>query len=101
MIFLCLPFVLKLKPGLSFYEKDPRAAADSLRSLLDKAESVVPLDLRSKTPVKVGVSALDILMSLKLWGLSEVMFLFLLQATAGLRALEGDASDRILESVIL
>ncbi|GLT29336.1 hypothetical protein SLA2020_042100 [Shorea laevis] len=64
----------QIKPGLSFYAKDPRAAADSLRSLLDKAESVVPLKLRGRTPVRVG-------------------------ATAGLRALEGDASDKILEAV--
>ncbi|MBA0861602.1 hypothetical protein Goshw_029449 [Gossypium schwendimanii] len=64
----------QLKPGLSFYAKDPQAAAKSLLSLLNKAESVVPLDLRSKTPVRVG-------------------------ATAGLRALEGDAADRILQAV--
>ncbi|OMO84693.1 Nucleoside phosphatase GDA1/CD39 [Corchorus capsularis] len=64
----------QIKPGLSFYAKDPQAAANSLLTLLDKAEGVVPLDLRSKTPVRVG-------------------------ATAGLRALEGDASDRILQAV--
>ncbi|KAB2049549.1 hypothetical protein ES319_A13G184000v1 [Gossypium barbadense] len=64
----------QLKPGLSYYAKDPQAAANSLTSLLDKAESVVPLDLRSKTPVRVG-------------------------ATAGLRALGGEASDKILQSV--
>ncbi|GAV86160.1 MIP domain-containing protein/GDA1_CD39 domain-containing protein [Cephalotus follicularis] len=64
----------QLKPGLSAYEKDPQAAAKSLVSLLDKAESVVPLDMRSRTPVRVG-------------------------ATAGLRQLEGDASDRILQAV--
>ncbi|KAG8478671.1 hypothetical protein CXB51_028528 [Gossypium anomalum] len=44
-----------LKPGLSYYAKDPEAVANSLTSLLDKAESVVPLDLRSKTAVRVGV----------------------------------------------
>ncbi|XP_017620442.2 apyrase 2-like [Gossypium arboreum] len=64
----------QLKPGLSYYAKDPQAAANSLTSLLDKAESVVPLDLRSRTPVRVG-------------------------ATAGLRALGGEASDKILQSV--
>ncbi|KAK8542936.1 hypothetical protein V6N12_015512 [Hibiscus sabdariffa] len=64
----------QLKPGLSYYAKDPQAAANSLSSLLDKAESVVPMDLRSKTPVRVG-------------------------ATAGLRALGSDASDKILHSV--
>lgn len=47
--------LLQLKPGLSYYAKDPQAAANSLTSLLDKAESVVPLDLRSKTAVRVGV----------------------------------------------
>ncbi|KAE8707785.1 Small basic intrinsic protein 1 [Hibiscus syriacus] len=64
-----------LKPGLSYYAKDPQAAVNSLSSLLDKAESVVPMDLRSKTPVRVG-------------------------ATAGLRALGGYTSDKILQSVI-
>ncbi|GLT95344.1 hypothetical protein SLE2022_130320 [Rubroshorea leprosula] len=64
----------QIKPGLSFYAKDPRAGADSLLTLLEKAVSVVPLNLRSRTPVRVG-------------------------ATAGLRALEGDASDKILQAV--
>lgn len=48
--------VLQTKPGLSAYASDPQAAANSLASLLDKAQSVVPQDLRPKTPVKVGVS---------------------------------------------
>ncbi|XP_052173953.1 apyrase 2-like [Diospyros lotus] len=64
----------QLKPGLSAYAKDPKAAADSLQSLLDKAEAVVPQELRHKTPVRVG-------------------------ATAGLRQLQGDASHRILQAV--
>ncbi|XP_058737689.1 apyrase 2-like [Vicia villosa] len=64
----------QLKPGLSAYAKNPKQAAESLISLLDKAESVVPRELRSKTPVRVG-------------------------ATAGLRSLEGDASDKILQAV--
>ncbi|KAE8663167.1 putative apyrase 1 [Hibiscus syriacus] len=64
----------QIKPGLSSYANDPQAAADSLISLLEKAESAVPVDLRSKTPVRVG-------------------------ATAGLRALEGNAADRILQAV--
>ncbi|KAK5770457.1 hypothetical protein PVK06_046607 [Gossypium arboreum] len=51
-------FPFKLKPGLSYYAKDPQAATNSLTSLLDKAESVVPLDLRSKTAVRVGVREL-------------------------------------------
>ncbi|CAN1247231.1 Apyrase 2, partial [Linum grandiflorum] len=69
-----LELFVQLKPGLSYYAKDPRAAAESLTSLLDKAEGTVPKELRSKTPVRVG-------------------------ATAGLRTLEGDASDRILQAV--
>ncbi|KAI5670032.1 hypothetical protein M9H77_19885 [Catharanthus roseus] len=64
----------KTKPGLSAYAKNPEAAANSLLDLLKKAEAVVPRDLRAKTPVKVG-------------------------ATAGLRQLGGDASDRILQAV--
>lgn len=62
------------KPGLSAYASNPQLAANSLESLLEKAVAVVPLELRSKTPVRVG-------------------------ATAGLRALEGDASERILQAV--
>ncbi|PPR92579.1 hypothetical protein GOBAR_AA28093 [Gossypium barbadense] len=69
-------FPFKLKPGLSYYAKDPQAAANSLTSLLDKAESVVPLDLRSKTAVRVG-------------------------ATAGLRALGGEAFDKICNRELL
>ncbi|KAK9267551.1 hypothetical protein L1049_009979 [Liquidambar formosana] len=62
------------KPGLSAYAKDPQLAANSLLPLLAEAESVIPPELRGKSPVRVG-------------------------ATAGLRALEGDASDRILQAV--
>ncbi|XP_047981533.1 apyrase 2-like isoform X1 [Salvia hispanica] len=62
------------QPGLSAYAKDSEAAARSLSDLLEKAEAAVPQELRSITPVKVG-------------------------ATAGLRQLEGDASDRILQAV--
>lgn len=47
---------LQIKPGLSAYANDPQLAANSLTSLLDKAQSVVPQELRSKTPVRVGVS---------------------------------------------
>lgn len=64
----------QLKPGLSAYAKDPKAAAFSLQPLLEKAEAAVPRELRRKTAVRVG-------------------------ATAGLRQLEGDASDRILQAV--
>ncbi|XP_030927189.1 apyrase 1-like [Quercus lobata] len=64
----------QLKPGLSAYANDPREAANSLQTLLDQAQAVVPKDLRAKTPVRVG-------------------------ATAGLRALKGDASNQILQAV--
>lgn len=49
---------MQLKPGLSAYAKDPKAAALSLEELLQKAEAVVPRELRGNTPVKVGVSDL-------------------------------------------
>ncbi|KAI3461927.1 hypothetical protein Pfo_018590 [Paulownia fortunei] len=62
------------KPGLSGYAKDPEAAANSLSYLLEKAEAAVPKELQYNTPVRVG-------------------------ATAGLRQLEGNASDRILQAV--
>ncbi|KAK4354841.1 hypothetical protein RND71_027035 [Anisodus tanguticus] len=69
-----LELFVQKKPGLSAYASDPAAAAESLLSLLKDAENVVPRNLRSNTPVRVG-------------------------ATAGLRQLEGDASDRILQAV--
>ncbi|GFY80723.1 apyrase 1 [Actinidia rufa] len=69
-----LELFVQIKPGLSAYAKDPKAAADSLLPLLEKAQSVIPQELRSKTPVRVG-------------------------ATAGLRQLEGDTSDKILQAV--
>jgi len=50
-----LAFILQLKPGLSSYAQDPKKAAESLVPLLDKAETVVPRELRSSTPVRVGV----------------------------------------------
>ncbi|KAL3573776.1 hypothetical protein D5086_024389 [Populus alba] len=65
---------IPLKPGLSAYANNPQEAANSLVSLLHKAESSVPKELRPKTPVRVG-------------------------ATAGLRALGMDASDKILQAV--
>ncbi|KAL1211570.1 Apyrase 1 [Cardamine amara subsp. amara] len=69
-----LELFLQLKPGLSAYPNDPRESANSLVTLLDKAEASVPRELRPKTPVRVG-------------------------ATAGLRALGHKASENILQAV--
>ncbi|GAB4854078.1 Apyrase 2 [Ancistrocladus abbreviatus] len=69
-----LELFVQKKPGLSAYASNPQEAAWSLVSLLEKAEDVVPKELRGMTPVRVG-------------------------ATAGLRQLEGDSSDRILQAV--
>lgn len=49
---------MQIKPGLSAYASDPKAAAESLIGLLDKAVNVVPKNLRASTPVRVGVSYL-------------------------------------------
>ncbi|KAL1537530.1 apyrase [Salvia divinorum] len=67
-------FYQAITPGLSSYADDPKAGADSLRPLLDQAEAVVPQELRSTTPLKLG-------------------------ATTGLRLLPGNTSDAILEAV--
>ncbi|EFJ10325.1 hypothetical protein SELMODRAFT_183978 [Selaginella moellendorffii] len=64
----------QLKPGLSYYASDPRAAANSLKPLLDAALKVVPENLQGKTPVRLG-------------------------ATAGLRTLPGGKANEILEEV--
>lgn len=69
-----LELFVQKKPGLSAYATNPKAAANSLSSLLVQAEAVVPKELMHYTPVKVG-------------------------ATAGLRQLEGNASDKILQAV--
>ncbi|OIW03328.1 hypothetical protein TanjilG_03437 [Lupinus angustifolius] len=67
-------FYDKIQPGLSAYAKDPKQAAESLIPLLEEAESVVPKDLQPKTPIRLG-------------------------ATAGLRLLDGNASEKILQEV--
>jgi apyrase len=67
-------FYNKIQPGLSAYADNPEQAAKSLIPLLEQAENVVPEDFHSKTPIRLG-------------------------ATAGLRLLDGDASEKILQAV--
>ncbi|RDX63173.1 hypothetical protein CR513_58430 [Mucuna pruriens] len=69
-----LEFYDKVTPGLSAYANDPQQAAESLIPLLEEAENVIPEDQHATTPVKLG-------------------------ATAGLRLLDGDAAERILQAV--
>jgi len=90
--------MLQIKPGLSAYAQNPEQAAESLITLLDKAESVIPREFRPKTPVRVGVCVVIFYFYSDSFGVSETFYM-LMQATAGLRALEGDASDRILQAV--
>lgn len=49
---------MQVEPGLSSYADNPRAAAESLIGLLQKAEDAVPEKLHPLTPVRVGVSML-------------------------------------------
>ncbi|KAL8227177.1 hypothetical protein R6Q57_017009 [Mikania cordata] len=72
----------KLKPGLSAYATNPKEAAYSLLPLLQKAENVVPQHMHKNTPVKIGLSDF-----------------YDQRATAGLRQLGVDASERILQAV--
>ncbi|XP_020219915.1 nucleoside-triphosphatase [Cajanus cajan] len=69
-----LDFSKKITPGLSSYVDNPKQAAESLVPLLKQAESIVPEELHPKTPLKLG-------------------------ATAGLRLLDGDAAENILQAV--
>jgi apyrase len=45
---------------LSAYENNPKQAAKSLIPLLEQAENVVPEDFQSKTPIRVGVSFIEL-----------------------------------------
>ncbi|KAK6242740.1 hypothetical protein SCA6_008129 [Theobroma cacao] len=63
---------LRVNPGLSAYAEDPEGAADSLRELLEFGRRKVPR---------------------KLWGETEIR----LMATAGLRLLDVEVQERILE----
>lgn len=65
---------LAIKPGLSSFKTDPKAAADSLLPLLARAQKVVPASQWRQTPV-------------------------FLRATAGLRMVGEEAADRILREV--
>lgn len=51
----CFTYYFQKKPGLSSYAENPIKAAESLKDLLEKAENVVPFELRHKTPIRVGV----------------------------------------------
>ncbi|KAI8363940.1 nucleoside phosphatase GDA1/CD39 [Blakeslea trispora] len=63
-----------LEPGLSSYAEDPTAAAESLKELMNIAVESVPKERQACTPIAV-------------------------KATAGLRLLGQEKSDRILKSV--
>lgn len=63
-----------IKPGLSAFAEDPPQSRAGLMQLLDLARSTVPVRLHGSTPV-------------------------FLKATAGLRLLQGDQADRLLEQV--
>nr|KYP63745.1 Nucleoside-triphosphatase [Cajanus cajan] len=68
-----LYFKETVTPGLSSYADFPELAAKSLIPLIEAAENIVPQDLEPKTPLKLG-------------------------ATAGLRLLDGNAAENILQA---
>lgn len=63
-----------IKPGLSAFAEDPRQCKAGLVQLLDLAQTTVPVQFHGSTPV-------------------------FLKATAGLRLLQGDQADRLLDEV--
>ena len=63
-----------IEPGLSSYEDDPQGAAESLNELMQIAMDNVPAELQHCTPIS-------------------------LKATAGLRLLGKEKSDKILKAV--
>lgn len=65
---------VETKPGLSSFKADPKAAAESLRPLLDAAVKKIPTEAMRCTPVE-------------------------LKATAGLRLIGAEQSEAILEAV--
>ncbi|XP_054801654.1 nucleoside-triphosphatase-like [Prosopis cineraria] len=67
-------YYYKVTPGLSSYSSNPEEAAESVMPLLTKAESVIPEESRSVTPLRLG-------------------------ATAGLRSLDTNTSELILQAV--
>lgn len=55
LLLRCFVPHLQVKPGLSSYASDPYSAANSLRSLLEAAESDVPTTFHYETPLRLGV----------------------------------------------
>ncbi len=91
----------QLKPGLSSYADDPKAAADSLKPLMEKALQTVPKELQVRHDAYPGsdlqykVLVLMNRLQLNVQGTTPIS----LKATAGLRLLPGDKSEKILQAV--